>query len=77
MFAWQLKGKSFRVYRVDMGEIKAVLPTNLPAVKVNENRLDSLFALGDGTAAVIDYESEYKKEQGKVPELSDRNRNQI
>lgn len=54
--------RTFRVYGLDLPEIKAVLPTNIPAVKVNELRLDNLFELADGSAAIVDYESEYKKE---------------
>lgn len=62
MFAEQLKGKSLKVYGVETGRITAVLPTNIPAVKVNELRLDNLLELEDGTAALVDYESEYKSE---------------
>lgn len=62
IFAEQLKGKSFNVYGVETGKIKAVLPTNIPAIKVNELRLDNLLELEDGTVALVDYESEYNKE---------------
>lgn len=62
MFAEQLKGKSLQVYGVDTGRIRAVLPTNIPAVKANELRLDNLLKLEDGTVALVDYESEYKRE---------------
>ncbi len=62
VLAEAFKGKTFRVYGLDLPEIKAVLPTNIPAVRVNELRLDNLFELADGTAAIVDYESEYKKE---------------
>lgn len=62
MFAEQLKGKSLQVYGVDTGRIRAVLPTNIPAVKANELRLDNLLELEDGTVALVDYESEYKRE---------------
>lgn len=62
VLAEAFKGKTFRVYGLDLPEIKAVLPTNIPAVKVNELRLDNLFELADGSAAIVDYESEYKKE---------------
>ncbi len=47
IFAEQLKGKSFNVYGVETGKIKAVLPTNIPAIKVNELRLDNLLELED------------------------------
>lgn len=62
LFAERLKGKSFSVYGMEMGEVKEILPTNLPAIKVNELRLDNLLGLEDGTLAVVDYESDYKKE---------------
>ncbi len=39
-----------------------MLPTNIPAVKANELRLDNLLELEDGTVALVDYESEYKRE---------------
>ena len=61
MLAENFKGKSFRVYGLDIPEIKQVLPTNIPTVKAHELRLDNLFALADGTVAIVDYESEYKK----------------
>ena len=61
MLAENFKGKTFRVYGLDLPEIKNVLPTNIPAVKVNELRLDNIFELADGTAAIVDYESEYSK----------------
>lgn len=47
IFAEQLKGKSFNVYGVETGKIKAVLPANIPAIKVNELRLDNLLELED------------------------------
>lgn len=39
-----------------------MLPTNLPSIRVNELRLDNLLELEDGTVALVDYESEYKRE---------------
>ncbi len=62
MLAENFKGKSFRVYGLDLPEVKNVLPTNIPPVKANELRLDNIFELADGTAAILDYESNYKKE---------------
>ena len=50
-----------RVYGLDLPEIRAVLPTNIPAVKANELRLDNLFELADSTVALVDYESKYRK----------------
>lgn len=57
-----LKGKSLAPFGLDSLRIKEVLPTNLPAVESNELRLDNLFLLQDDEVAIIDYESEYKKE---------------
>lgn len=62
MLAENFKGKSFRVYGLDLPEIRRVLPTNIPAVKANELRLDNIFELADGTAAIVDYESTFRKE---------------
>ncbi len=62
MLAENFKGKSFRVYGLDLPEVRNVLPTNIPAVKANELRIDNLFELADGTAAIVDYESDYNKE---------------
>ncbi len=52
------KERSFDVYGLKLPRIKAVLPTNLPAVSANELRMDNLFLLEDGTYALVDYESE-------------------
>lgn len=57
--AENFKGKTFSVYGLDLPEIKRVLPTNIPAVKANELRLDNLFELADDTVALVDYESVY------------------
>ncbi len=62
LLAENFKGKTFRVYGLDIPEVKAVLPTNIPSVRANELRLDNLFELVDGTVALVDYESDYKKE---------------
>lgn len=59
VLAENFKGKSFRVYGLDLPEIRKVLPTNIPTVKANELRLDNLFELADGSVAIVDYESEY------------------
>lgn len=62
VFADKFANKSLKVYGLDIPKIKQVLPTNLPAVSANELRIDNLFLLEDGTIAIIDYESKYKKE---------------
>lgn len=61
VLAENFKGKTFRVYGLDLPEIRDVRPTNIPAVKANELRLDNLFELEDNTVAVVDYESDYDK----------------
>ena len=62
ILAENFKDKSLKVYGLDIPEIKQILPTNLPAVQLNEMRLDNLFLLADGSIAVIDYESSVKWE---------------
>ena len=69
VLAENFKGKTFRVYGLDLPEIEQVLPTNLPTVKANELRLDNLFMLADGTVAIVDYESDYD-EADKVKYLN-------
>ena len=61
IFGENLKEKSLAVYGVNIPKIKEVLPTNLPAVEANEMRLDNLFRLEDGSIALVDYESRYKR----------------
>lgn len=61
VLAENFKGKTFRVYGLDIPEIREVMPTNIPAVKANELRLDNLFELEDKTVAVVDYESKYEQ----------------
>lgn len=63
------KGKTFNVYGLDLPKVKQVLPTNIPTVKANELRLDNLFELADGSIALLDYESDYEK-QDKVKYLN-------
>ena len=62
VLAENFKGKTFRVYGLDLPDIRHVLPTNIPVIKANELRLDNLFALADNSVALVDYESEYRKE---------------
>ena len=60
VLAENFKGKTFRVYGLDLPDIRQVLPTNIPVIKANELRLDNLFALADDSVALVDYESEYR-----------------
>ena len=55
------KGKTFQVYGLDLPKIREAKPTNIPAVKANELRIDHLFELEDDTVAVVDYESDYDR----------------
>ncbi len=55
------KGKTFQVYGLDFPKIREAKPTNIPAVKANELRIDHLFELEDDTVAVVDYESDYDR----------------
>lgn len=57
-----LKGRSLAAFGLPHLKVVDILPTNLPAVESNELRLDNLFVLDDGSVAIIDYESDYKKE---------------
>jgi hypothetical protein len=57
VFAENFKGKSLKVYGLDVPKVVQVLPTNLPEITANELRIDNLFLLEDGTLAIIDYES--------------------
>lgn len=55
------KEKSFAAYGIDLPPIRELLPTNLPKISANERDIDNLFLLDDGTYAIVDYESEFKK----------------
>lgn len=56
------KGKSLKVYGFDIPPVEQVLPTNIPQIKANELKVDNVFLLTDGTIAILDYESTYRKE---------------
>lgn len=62
IMAENFKDKSLKVYGLDVPRIKQILPTNLPALQVNEMRIDNLFLLEDDSVAIIDYESSVKWE---------------
>ena len=51
----------FESYNVKIPEIKETRPTNLPEIQADELRLDCLFELADGSMAIVDYESVYRK----------------
>jgi len=53
------KDKSLSVYGLDLPPIKALLPTNLPAVHADEKRSDNVFLLADDkTVLILEYESQ-------------------
>lgn len=55
------KEKSFAAYGIDLPRIQALLPTDLPKISANEKSVDNLFLLEDGTYAIVNYESVYKR----------------
>lgn len=58
-FGDALKNKNLTVYGLPHIKIKDTRPTNLPAIEVNELRMDNLFILEDSSFALIDYESTF------------------
>ena len=58
-FGDALKNKNLTVYGLPHIRIKDTRPTNLPAIEVNELRMDNLFILEDSSFALIDYESTF------------------
>lgn len=62
ILAEALKGKSLAVLGLPGLRIADSLPTNLPVIESNELRLDHLFVLEDGSVAIMDYESEFDRE---------------
>ena len=57
-----LVGRSLAPFGLPHIKIVQLLPTNLPVIESNELRLDNLFLLNDGSIAIIDYESDFKRE---------------
>ena len=55
------KEKSFAAYGIALPPIRELLPTGLPKISANEKDIDNLFLLEDGTYAIVDYESAFKK----------------
>ena len=60
IFGESMKEKSLKVYGLNVPKVVDVIPTNLPALELNELRIDNIFKLEDGSYAIIDYESEYR-----------------
>ncbi len=62
LFGDRMKGKPLSLFGLGTGlKVVDVKPTNLPIVQARELRMDNLFELEDGSVAILDYESEYKK----------------
>ena len=59
IFGENIPNKSFSVYGIDVPKVIALEPTNLPAIELNEQRMDNLYLLEDGSYAIVDYESKY------------------
>jgi len=51
------RDKSFKVYGLNLPPIKELLPTNLPALSLDEKRSDNIFKLKDDTILIVEFES--------------------
>ena len=49
--------KSLSVYGLDLPPIKQTLPTNLPALQLDEKRSDNIFMLANDDILILEYES--------------------
>ena len=63
ILADSLHGKCFSVFGVDLPEIERVLPTEFPAVTVDDRLADYCILLTDGSVVVVDFESAYKRKK--------------
>ena len=62
LFGDRMKGKPLSLFGFGTDlKVVGVKPTNIPIVQARELRMDNLFELEDGSVAILDYESEYKK----------------
>ena len=62
LFGQQMKGKTLSLFGLKSDlKVVDVKPTNIPIVQARELRMDNLFVLEDGSIAILDYESAYKK----------------
>ena len=60
--AEHFKGKSFEAFGLSyLPKVVGILPTNLPVIEANELKIDNVFVLEDGSWAIVDYESVYRK----------------
>lgn len=62
LFGDRMKEKPLSLFGLE-SDLKVVdaRPTNIPIVRAMELRMDNLFELEDGSAAIFDYESEYRE----------------
>jgi hypothetical protein len=51
------RNKSLNVYGLNLPPIKEALPTNLPAIQLDEKRADNIFMLENDTILILEYES--------------------
>lgn len=62
LFGDRMKGKPLSLFGLRSNlKVVDVRPTNIPIVRARELRMDNLFELEDGSVAILDYESAYKK----------------
>ncbi len=62
LFGERMKGKALSLFGFENGlRVVDVRPTDIPIVQARELRMDNLFELEDGSVAILDYESAYKK----------------
>ena len=57
----EYKDKSFAAYGLDIPKIVRFRPTDLPLIMGDERFADHVFDLADGSHAIVDYESQYRK----------------
>ena len=62
LFTERLKGDVLEVCGLKNADVKELGATNMPIIESNELRMDILFIMGDGSYAIVDYESEYSAE---------------
>ena len=62
LFGDRMKGKPLSLFGFGNGlKVVDVRSTNIPIVQARELKMDNLFELEDGSVAILDYESAYKK----------------
>ena len=59
--AEEFKDTFFKVYGLKLPSIKRQLPTELPAVEVNDMHMDDFYQLADDSYVIVEFESEYSE----------------